>query len=52
MVLLLNKPVPLLVHAAEVALPPIDPAIVDVLPAQIVWAIPALTVAGEFIVIV
>ena len=36
MVLLLNEPVPLLVHAAEEALPPIDPAIVAVLPAQIV----------------
>jgi len=49
-VLLLNVPVPLVLQVADVAPPPIDPAIVAVLPAQIVWLPPALTVATGFMV--
>ena len=45
-VLLLKDPVPLVVHVAAVALPPIEPAIVAVLPEQIVCGIPAPTVAA------
>src|SRR5664279_3412508 len=38
-------------HVADVALPPLRPASVTVLPAQIIWSAPAFTVAAGFIVI-
>ena len=49
-VLLLKVPVPLVVHVAEDAAPPKDPAIVAVPPAQITNDDPADTVATGFIV--
>ena len=48
-VLLLKVPVPLDDHVAEVAPPPKEPAIVAVVPEQIVWFEPALTMAGGLI---
>ena len=48
----MNDPVPLVVHVAEVAPPPKDPAMVAVAFEQIVWATPALTVAAAFTLIV
>ena len=48
--LLLKVPVPLVLHVADVALPPMAPAIVAVEPAQMVWSIPALTVGAGLIV--
>ena len=50
--LLLKEPVPLVVHVADVAPPPKEPAIVAVLPEQIVCALPAPTVAAAFIITV
>ena len=42
----MKDPVPLVVQVADVALPPNEPAIVTVLPEQIVCALPAPTVAA------
>jgi hypothetical protein len=50
-VLLLNVPLPLLLHVAEVAPPPKEPFIVAVVLEQIVCVDPALTVADGLIVI-
>ena len=49
-VLLLNVPEPLVDQVAEDAPPPNEPDMVAVAPAQIVWLIPALTVAIALIV--
>ena len=48
--MLLNDPVPLDDHVAELAPPPNEPFIVAVDPEQIVCAEPALTVAAGLIV--
>ena len=47
---LLNVPVPEVVQVEEVAAPPLEPASVVVLPAQMVTLAPALTVAIGLIV--
>jgi hypothetical protein len=49
-VALLNVPVPEVVHVELVAPPPIEPAIVNVVPEQMVASIPAFAVAGLLIV--
>src|SRR6185436_20628391 len=51
-VLLLNVPLPLVVHVADVAPPPNEPAIVAVPSEQMGRLGPALTVGAGFIVIV
>ena len=45
-----NVPEPLVVHVADEAPPPYEPAIVAVLLEQITWSGPALTVAAGLIV--